>query len=760
MALTIRKKGNKNFFHYPTESGSLVFGLSKLTAKVDGDYLLLVEPNGAKRGSWIYSEVSIVDDSSGGGVESFASGILLFQRLINLGYPAFREDGEVVIADLISSDPSNSITEGGDGLLFAPVGGGGSGQVDSVQSGTDITVDATDPENPIVNFTGTIGGQVDSVQSGTDITVDATDPENPIVNFTGTIGGQVDSVQSGTDITVDATDPENPIVNFTGTIPAQQTPGYLVQDFGSSALNATLGSITTLTEIVSAINTVGFTVTNNQLIKFSLLIFVEVGGVTRLQRNYYDFAKNNILGAWGNASLNGVISENDLILREYFVLPNFIAPPATSEYIDLGDIGASTIEDYINAIDPATITWENLLADGTTYYFTCVISGSEKLYQYVGSLPETVGVGGTIVLTAIDFDLLDITTPVAATSPAGTTTQIQYNEAGAFGASADLIWNDATKEFFVGNSSGTACYINLNQASNLLRLIQGNSNIVMFGGRTYMIGDNATTAYIDANGEQINLNAIDAGGSVLLGDTKLLGLQTLLTVWDSKNEISAKTYDAGGLHFGIMQSNASGVQLISEEVASGKNIQVFVDMANTKITMQNLWGDILIGDTTLVSNATRILVNNAAKIIELRTNQLNIINTNANISTNIAGRTNQIHTGLQTATLVIENPAVSDDISFGMLARDKVTIAAVYHNLRGSSTPSVDWRIKHALDRSAAGSDLTAADVVTTSTTTFQEQTAFSNNLPVEKSALWVEINAVSGTVDELTLTVEYYINS
>ena len=63
---------------------------------------------------------------------------------------------------------------------------------------------------------GVSGGIVESVVGGTDITVDAADPANPIVNFSGIIppgGGQVDSVVGGTDITVDSSDPENPIVN-------------------------------------------------------------------------------------------------------------------------------------------------------------------------------------------------------------------------------------------------------------------------------------------------------------------------------------------------------------------------------------------------------------------------------------------------------------------------------------------------------------------------------------------------------------------
>lgn len=39
-------------------------------------------------------------------------------------------------------------------------GGGGGGQVDSVVGGTDISVDNTDPANPIVNYTGSGGGLV------------------------------------------------------------------------------------------------------------------------------------------------------------------------------------------------------------------------------------------------------------------------------------------------------------------------------------------------------------------------------------------------------------------------------------------------------------------------------------------------------------------------------------------------------------------------------------------------------------------------
>lgn len=145
---------------------------------------------------------------------------------------------------------------------------GDPGVVQSIVAGDHVTVDSTDPANPIVSATGT-GGEVDSVVAGTAVTVDATDPANPIVGvnqmallpietvalpdpaaWTGQIvyaqgitalddgpyysdgttwtllgsggGGAVASVVAGTAITVDSTDPANPIVNLdqTHTLPS------------------------------------------------------------------------------------------------------------------------------------------------------------------------------------------------------------------------------------------------------------------------------------------------------------------------------------------------------------------------------------------------------------------------------------------------------------------------------------------------------------------------------------------------------------
>ena len=95
----------------------------------------------------------------------------------------------------------------------SPAGVGGT--VDTIVAGQQISVDDTDPANPIVATDGGAGDPlVATVQAGTNITVDDTDKANPIVNADDQ--GTVDTIQAGQQITVDATDPANPIV---GTSP-------------------------------------------------------------------------------------------------------------------------------------------------------------------------------------------------------------------------------------------------------------------------------------------------------------------------------------------------------------------------------------------------------------------------------------------------------------------------------------------------------------------------------------------------------------
>lgn len=138
---------------------------------------------------------------------------------------------------------------------------GEDGLIQSIVPGSNITVDSTDPANPIVSSTG--GGAVDSVNgqvgvvvldstdvgadpagsaaqalvdakqytdnevsgidtgvlsvvAGTNVAIDDTDPKNPIVNASGGGGsGIVESVVAGDNVAVDSTDPANPVVSST-----------------------------------------------------------------------------------------------------------------------------------------------------------------------------------------------------------------------------------------------------------------------------------------------------------------------------------------------------------------------------------------------------------------------------------------------------------------------------------------------------------------------------------------------------------------
>jgi hypothetical protein len=82
--------------------------------------------------------------------------------------------------------------------------------VDSVVSGNGISIDNTDPTNPIVN--NTAPDQIVALNSGTDISITGAYP-NFTISSTASGGGGITSVQPGTNITIDNTDPANPIIN-------------------------------------------------------------------------------------------------------------------------------------------------------------------------------------------------------------------------------------------------------------------------------------------------------------------------------------------------------------------------------------------------------------------------------------------------------------------------------------------------------------------------------------------------------------------
>lgn len=143
---------------------------------------------------------------------------------------------------------------------------GGTG-VQSVRAGTNVTVDNTDPENPVVSsaasgVTSVVAGTaiaidntdpahpvvsnagVRTLVAGSAIGVDTTDPRNPIINNNG-----IRTIVAGTNVTVDTTDPRNPIVSASGGgggSPSTLPKGFYSQDQTSTGISVPTTTFTPL----------------------------------------------------------------------------------------------------------------------------------------------------------------------------------------------------------------------------------------------------------------------------------------------------------------------------------------------------------------------------------------------------------------------------------------------------------------------------------------------------------------------------------
>ncbi len=160
--LIIRKKSLKTWLHIDSILGQFI--ISKFYFNADGLNFQIVEQGQSKRVIYTVSDITLYDDTTGGGAETFSTITALSLRLEQLNYPAFQYDGQIVsIANLI--DAGTNITITGDGTEASPYvisasGGGGGGSVDSV---TGTLVDNTDPANPVIDIptlqqTATVGG--------------------------------------------------------------------------------------------------------------------------------------------------------------------------------------------------------------------------------------------------------------------------------------------------------------------------------------------------------------------------------------------------------------------------------------------------------------------------------------------------------------------------------------------------------------------------------------------------------------------------
>ena len=143
--LTIRKISDKVWKHTPSDG--LAYIVSRLYIKSSGDKIRVVEFNGAIRSEHDYSDVIVYN--VGGGAETFTSSQDVLERLEELGYIGFFNEGGGTPfnpSDYDLVDFNNLDADRFARLSDIPI--------QSINAGTNITIDNTDPKNPIINSSG------------------------------------------------------------------------------------------------------------------------------------------------------------------------------------------------------------------------------------------------------------------------------------------------------------------------------------------------------------------------------------------------------------------------------------------------------------------------------------------------------------------------------------------------------------------------------------------------------------------------------
>lgn len=117
------------------------------------------------------------------------------------------------------------------------------------------------------------------------------------------------------------------------------------------------------------------------------------------------------------------------------------------------------------------------------------------------------------------------------------------------------------------------------------------------------------------------------------------------------------------------------------------------------------------------------------------------------------GTIERVLTSVHSKAITVESPTASEDISMFYTVK-AITIEEVRAVVVGSSTPSVTVVLRHATDRSAAGTAIVSA-VPVTNTTNGASLTLADATIPAA-SFIWLETTATSGTVTNINITILY----
>jgi hypothetical protein len=306
--LQIRKKSAKTWLHVPSDADAFI--LSKFYCKTDSDIFKIVEESGSSRKEYTYLNITVYDDTDAGISESFASSQALMIRLEALKYVGFNRDGDI---------PTSYI--------------------ESVVAGTNVTIDNTDPLNPIISSSGGGGGGatlglIKIVDKAGDFFTNLATASAYIRTFTSaTITNE--SFSNGT---------------FWFTVPSGSnfgdTFGFLMTS--SAYIEDTLGLITSFTD--GATNLQFYENTGNNIL----------GNCTFKNEAFAYSTGNNILGncTFGDECFNyatGINKIGNILLSS---TSNYFAQFSTGRFEIYGTIGTTTAANYTNFFTTSTaVIW-------------------------------------------------------------------------------------------------------------------------------------------------------------------------------------------------------------------------------------------------------------------------------------------------------------------------------------------------------------------------------------------------------------------
>jgi hypothetical protein len=122
--LVIRKKSLKTWEHY-LDDRPLFISSKFFFNTPEGFKFQIVEEGKATLGAIAIEDITLYDDSTGGGAETFATVTELSIRLEALDYTGHYRNGDISVGSLISTDVGNDLVLGTDGLLYVVAGSGG-----------------------------------------------------------------------------------------------------------------------------------------------------------------------------------------------------------------------------------------------------------------------------------------------------------------------------------------------------------------------------------------------------------------------------------------------------------------------------------------------------------------------------------------------------------------------------------------------------------------------------------------------------------